>query len=256
MGWWKIDPATGKPLKESCSALSRPPDFMLLNAVPGVDNKAGAHYLGDAPWDFAGSFVHELKQVLGEWPVISVGDAEKFFSSGALPKSFGLEAPTAKDLQVRVKRFWQEIDELYRDEWDRRATEAEKRWIRDYACHDLVDPPSRLQLEANTKRGAAIRLTLSHQHDMIEVSLYEERSNQHAGIEIPVQVFAAALDKPAFRLDGQARTTRGPAERIMESSIDGERRRLKITGPSGKGMEAYVAEESFRRAFKTIRGIR
>jgi hypothetical protein len=38
MGWHKIDPKTGKPAKNSPSALSQPPDFVLLNAIPGVDD--------------------------------------------------------------------------------------------------------------------------------------------------------------------------------------------------------------------------
>src|SRR5690606_4301482 len=132
----------------------------------------------------------------------------------------------------------------------------ERRWIRRFALDRLTRPPSRLQLEAKTKRGAAVVLTLANEHDLIEVCLHKARGKEHTNIEVPVKVLAAAVDKPTFRLIGQARTARGPADRVIESSTDDERRRVKITGPSGTGLESYVAEFDFRRAFDTIRGVR
>ena len=53
MGWYRIDPATGKAAKEGHSKLSRPPEVVLLNAVPGVDDDEAHCYLGDGPWDMA-----------------------------------------------------------------------------------------------------------------------------------------------------------------------------------------------------------
>jgi hypothetical protein len=59
-GWWRIDPKTGKPLEQERSKLSRPPDFVLLNAVPGVDDSADASYLGDGPGDMVADAVRQI----------------------------------------------------------------------------------------------------------------------------------------------------------------------------------------------------
>jgi hypothetical protein len=39
MGWWRIDPESGNPAEDTASAMSRPPDFVLLNAVPDMSEK-------------------------------------------------------------------------------------------------------------------------------------------------------------------------------------------------------------------------
>jgi len=67
MGWWRIDPDTGKPLRDGHSRLSCPPGFVLLNALPGVDKDEEAHYLGDSPWDMAYSAVNKIKAVITLW---------------------------------------------------------------------------------------------------------------------------------------------------------------------------------------------
>src|SRR5262245_27586364 len=66
MGWWRIDPATGEPAKDAQSSLSRPPEFVLLNAVPGADDDEEACYLGDGPWDMAASVADEIRSVIGD----------------------------------------------------------------------------------------------------------------------------------------------------------------------------------------------
>jgi hypothetical protein len=64
MGWDRIDPATGMPLESSAWELSRPPEFVLLNAVPGVDDDE-ACYLGDGPWGMACTLPNEVAEAAG-----------------------------------------------------------------------------------------------------------------------------------------------------------------------------------------------
>ncbi len=66
MGWWRIDPETGMPLANSPSALSKPPDFVLLNVAPGVDDDTEASYLGDGTWDMASKLPSELQWLLAQ----------------------------------------------------------------------------------------------------------------------------------------------------------------------------------------------
>ena len=65
MGWYKIDPASGAPAKDAPSALSQPPDFVLLNAVPGIDDDESDFYLGDGPSDMASTVPDEIESATG-----------------------------------------------------------------------------------------------------------------------------------------------------------------------------------------------
>ena len=85
MGWWRIDPDTGQPLPEGRSKLSRPPDLVLLNAVPGVDGSEEAHYLGDGPWDMVDDAVREVEALLGDRPRPSGEEARRLFRDRVIP---------------------------------------------------------------------------------------------------------------------------------------------------------------------------
>ena len=129
MGWWKIDPETGKPATGAQSALSRAPDAVLLNAVPGVDDELAACYLGDAPWDVASTVAGELEAVTGARP-LSDEQLRDLFLRRVVPPGVVTEA-AARLLQV-VDTFWSDIDGCYEDDWDRPARPAEKRWVGEY----------------------------------------------------------------------------------------------------------------------------
>ncbi len=87
MGWWKIDPNTGGPAEDGQSKLSQPPDFTLLNAVPGVDDEENATYLGDGPLDMASTLLDELDSVLGGRFQMSGDEFRALFSSALCPSA-------------------------------------------------------------------------------------------------------------------------------------------------------------------------
>jgi hypothetical protein len=133
MGWWRIDPETGFPAEGAASALSRPPDFVLLNAVPGTDDVSGACYLGDGPSDMVSTMPAEVTGILGGPVPWSAEQVRDLFLRGRVPP--GVEAIVARKLRVAVDEFWADIDGCYEDDWDRPAGPAERRWI----CEELVD---------------------------------------------------------------------------------------------------------------------
>jgi len=133
MGWWRIDPQTGMPLKGASSALSRPPDFVLLNAVPGVDNQPGACYLGDGPSDVVFITLEEIDDIIDANAPWSADEMRALFSENRVPARLGAQAATR--LRRAVDEFWAEIGWCYEDDWERPAQPSEKRWI----CEELVD---------------------------------------------------------------------------------------------------------------------
>src|SRR3954447_21054181 len=99
MGWWPIDPSTGRMPEGKMSSLSKPPDFVLLNAVPGADNAEGAHYLGDGPWDMMSSMPKELADITdtSKW---SADDIRGLLLQDKTPP--GVDAATMDDLRECV----------------------------------------------------------------------------------------------------------------------------------------------------------
>lgn len=133
MGWWKIDPETGKPLANARSALSRPPEMVLLNAVPGVDDEETACYLGDGPWDMASTMPGEIEEVTGDAIRLSDDQLRDLLLRRAVPPAMATGQPEIgpRLLQV-VDAFWSDIDGCYEDDWERPARAAEKRWVCEY----------------------------------------------------------------------------------------------------------------------------
>jgi hypothetical protein len=129
MGWWKIDPQTGKPVKDARSALGRAPESVLLNAVPGVDDEAAACYLGDAPWDIASTVPKKLAAATDGARALSDDQLRDLFLRRAVPP--GVAEAAAQLLRV-VDAFWSDIDGCYEDDWERPARPAEKRWVCEY----------------------------------------------------------------------------------------------------------------------------
>jgi hypothetical protein len=193
---------------------------------------------------------------LGEWPELSHSAALKLVSTGALPKSVEIKATAAKRLKTGAKRFWDEIDELYQDEWGRKATDAEKHWIREFAVNELSEPPASFRLEAKTKRGSPLVLSLVRQKGVVTLEIYQPSIKSAATIEIPVEDLAEQLDEPTFKLTGQMQKPDGPAIRVLESSTRGAQRRLKVMGPMGGGLEAVLPERNIHQALQMICGIR
>jgi hypothetical protein len=133
MGWHKIDPKTGAPPEHAQSALSRPPDFVLLNAVPGIDDDKAECYLGDGPWDMASAVPGEIEAVLGKTARLSDDQIRDLLLRRAVPSGLPRSKAGVKLLQV-VDAFWRDIDSCYEEDWDRPAKPAEKHWI----CEDVI----------------------------------------------------------------------------------------------------------------------
>jgi hypothetical protein len=139
MGWWRIDPTTGEPARESPSKLSRPPDFVLLNAVPGVDDDEEVHYLGDGPWDMACVAVDRIREVLGARQPPTAGEARELFLNRTIPASLAGIAPgVAARLLGAVDGMWKNVDGCYEDDWGRPARHGERRWVVEYAVERLT----------------------------------------------------------------------------------------------------------------------
>src|SRR5262245_36192286 len=127
MGWHKIDPKTGASPNEAQSALSQPPDFVLLNAVPGVDDNETDCYLGDGPWDMASTVPAEIEAVLGKGQQLSDEEVRALLLNRVVPKGVGsARSDLGKKLLKVVEAFWQDIDSCYQDDWDRGAKPAER----------------------------------------------------------------------------------------------------------------------------------
>jgi hypothetical protein len=138
MGWWRIDPETGMPAEGARSKLSRPPEFVLLNAVPGVDDEAEAYYLGDGPWDMAAAAANDVGQLLGAAPRPSDDELRRLFLERVLPAALaGLDSRSADRLLQVVDEMWKDVDGCYEDDWERPARPAEKKWVCEYAVDSL-----------------------------------------------------------------------------------------------------------------------
>ncbi len=131
MGWWPIDPQTGESIEGKSSSLSKPPEFVLLNAVPGADNVEGEQYLGDGPSDMVSTLPKELADITetSQW---SADDIRGLFLLNKTPPN--VTAEVADQLREVVAAFWKDIDWCYEEDWDRGATAAEKYWI----CEEIV----------------------------------------------------------------------------------------------------------------------
>lgn len=129
MGWWRIDPLTGAPLRDSPSRLSRPGDVVLLNAVPGVDDDDGACYLGDGPGDMAFAGARELAGLLGDSRRLDADGVRQLLGTGLLPRA---EPAQRTAIERCVKAFWADIDDCYDFDWGRPARPEERRWIVEY----------------------------------------------------------------------------------------------------------------------------
>lgn len=134
MGWWQIDPQTGKPVTGGNSRLSRSPDFVLPNAVPGVDNDEKAHYLGDDPWDFGYSAAKKIEGLLAGMPRPSEDELRQLLLDRMIPQRFGqLKPETVANLIQAVDELWKNVDWVYEEDWQRPVLPAEKRWVWEYA---------------------------------------------------------------------------------------------------------------------------
>ncbi|HTU20823.1 MAG TPA: hypothetical protein VMG10_22410 [Gemmataceae bacterium] len=140
MGWWRIDPQTGEPLSNSRSRLSRSPDFVLLNAVPSVDNDEEAHYLGDDPWDFAYSAVQKINALIVRMPTPSENELRQLFLERVIPQTFQQRKPEAiASMLQTVDKLWENVNWVYEEDWKRPALPAEKRWVCEYAVRRLTE---------------------------------------------------------------------------------------------------------------------
>src|SRR5689334_515696 len=102
MGWWRIDPQTGESTGQS-SSLSKPPEFVLLNAVPGADNEQGACYVGDGTGDMASTLPKELSDIT-DTTVWTIDDIRNLFLLNKAPAN--VDADTMDQLREVVSAFW------------------------------------------------------------------------------------------------------------------------------------------------------
>ena len=139
MGWWRIDPATGKPAEGARSQLSQPPGFVLLNAVPGSDDDDEADYLGDGPWDMVASYVGKIEEVLGGSARPTVEEARGLFLDRVLPAAMqSLPSASRQGVLRLIEEMWADIDWCYDEDWERPARPAERKWIGENAVRRLT----------------------------------------------------------------------------------------------------------------------
>jgi hypothetical protein len=136
MGWWRIDPETGRPLEDGGSRLSRPPDLVVLNAVSGVDDPEGAHYLGDGPADMASDTARQMAELLGAGARLSAEDARRLLHDRAAPRK--APAGARRGLLKIADELWPDIDDCYDFDWGRPARPAERRWVVEHVIGSLA----------------------------------------------------------------------------------------------------------------------
>lgn len=83
MGWWKIDPETGMPTKDT-SKISKP-GSVCLNAIPGIDDDPDAFYNGDTPGDAVTMSAEELRELLGKSAEFSEQEAGRLVFDRTVP---------------------------------------------------------------------------------------------------------------------------------------------------------------------------
>lgn len=135
MGWWKIDPETGMPTKDT-SKMSKP-GSVILNAIPGVDDDADACYTGDAPWDYAVDAAGQLRGLLGESAAFSGEEASRLFLDRIAPA--WVDAGEVSEVLRIVDGLWSDIDDLYEEDWERKARPVEKRVVVDQVARALTE---------------------------------------------------------------------------------------------------------------------
>jgi hypothetical protein len=119
--------------------MSNPPEFVLLNAVPGVDDEEEAHYLGDGPWDMMQSVSSEFEPLFAEMPPLSADDIRQLLLERAMPSvCASSSAETRAELLRLVDEIWSDIDGCYDDDWERPARPAERRWLCEYLIKQLT----------------------------------------------------------------------------------------------------------------------
>src|SRR5689334_23137400 len=112
MGWWKIDPKTGEPLKDSHSAVSTP-EVAVLNAIPGVDDDEQTCYLGDGPWDMASTLPAELIAATDAVTHLTRRQIRDLLLRKVVPASLnGFRTALFKVIDA----FWADIDSCYQDD--------------------------------------------------------------------------------------------------------------------------------------------
>src|SRR5262249_42651148 len=137
MGWWRIDPDTGMPQQDSRSKLSTP-DWVLLNAVPGVDDEQEAYYLGDFPCDCAADMADELAAFLRRHRLLcpTLEELMALVLDGVVPPSFSpVGKRPVKELLTSQDELWAAIDGAYQEDWGRPARRRE----RAAACREYLE---------------------------------------------------------------------------------------------------------------------
>src|SRR5262245_32443543 len=138
MGWWRIDPETGMPAKDAASRLSRPPEVVFPNALPGVDGDSQAHYLGDSARGFAADTARQGQALLGPAESLSAGEGRRLFLDRVPPERLRGSGPKAAKLLQIVEAMWADVDDVYQEEWGRPTRAAERRWVGEYAVRSLT----------------------------------------------------------------------------------------------------------------------
>lgn len=134
MGWWKIDPETGMPTKDT-SKISRP-GSVCLNAIPGTDNDPDAYYTGDSPWDFAIDAAEQLRGLAGASAQFSAEEVIRLFFDRIVPA--WIDPGKASGVLRIVDLLWADIDDIYEEDWERKARPSEKRIVGEQVARCLI----------------------------------------------------------------------------------------------------------------------
>ncbi len=134
MGWWKIDPETGLPTKDT-SKISEP-GSVSLNAIPGIDDDPDACYSGDTPWDAVYQAMQVLREFLGEFAEFSEEEAGRLIFDRALP--VWADPGLSPEVLRIIDTMWFEVDDCYEEDWGREAKPPEKRVAGEQAVVQLT----------------------------------------------------------------------------------------------------------------------
>src|SRR5262245_50685116 len=121
MGWYRIDPETGKPLPDTYSRASTP-NLLWENAFPGVDDDPGAFYFGDAPMEMADGAADDAEAILRGRVQPTEAELAALFTDRRIGGSLcGLSPDEVASLLRIVAEFWENIDWCYKQDWLRPA---------------------------------------------------------------------------------------------------------------------------------------
>lgn len=131
MGWWEIDPLTGRSKSATAGASG---DGQQEAAAELIDE--GQHLMGDSPLDVIDDRAAALRKSFGPQTQFGPAQVRAITDPNRVSELPDLVRPI-------VERFWNELDEVYRDQLQRPPTGAERHWCREGLISRLTESSAR-----------------------------------------------------------------------------------------------------------------